>query len=188
MAFSASLQKAYAAEGFSKMAALKWKPAGSMIATKGGLNGLKWAFDCQHGAQECTYNTIEGCAADLIGSKDGNDLLTFNFLNCIEANNSSSDFEAVIDKCASSAAIDPNMTVSIKNCYESQDGNDSAHRFTVQTQKLTPVPDTFPFFVMNDTDVSLNVQMGGNTDLLGLVCKNYTGPHKSADCPASSFL
>ena len=79
--------------GFTEMATVTLHPYGN-ARESAGSDG-QWNFQCQHGAVECQYNLMEACALNYY--KDtittANVLPSFEFIKCVEANDSASNYE-----------------------------------------------------------------------------------------------
>ena len=76
-----SFAEAFATPGFLDMADVVMIPYGNAHETP---NGDSWTFTCQHGVDECAYNQVEACSNKYVADY----LTAFNFINCVESNNS----------------------------------------------------------------------------------------------------
>ena len=81
-------------------------------------SGDSWTFTCQHGVNECAYNQIESCSNFYIS----NPLTAFNFIKCVEANDSKwkATYDATIQFCSGEANISELEQAGINECYSSQ--------------------------------------------------------------------
>jgi len=63
----------------------------------------EWIFTCQHGADECTFNTLEACALNLIDDK----LTALKFVVCVEGelSNKNKDIKNITSTCAMSSGM-----------------------------------------------------------------------------------
>jgi hypothetical protein len=99
---TSNFKTALATPGFTDMAEVTLHPYGNARETA-GADG-QWNFQCQHGAAECVYNQMEVCAqnynANIISTGDMK-MQSFNFIACIEGNDSNTNYEANAKKCAS---------------------------------------------------------------------------------------
>ena len=172
-----SFAEAYQAEGFLEMADITLVPYGN-------AHGID---SCQHGVEECEYNMVESCALNLI--TDG--LAQFNFINCIEQNDTSrktsGDYDGNIDLCTAASGTDA-YNSAIKTCYKGTEGQEYETVMMNETDALSPSHSYVPWVVGQGVH-SDEVQNEVTSSLLSYVCSNYKGSNKSPDCPnATNFL
>ena len=170
-----SFADAMKADGFLDMAEVNLWPYGNARETQ---TSSGWTFSCQHGEAECQYNFLETCAKNLVQCP----YQSFEFLNCIEANDNTTDYEGVANKCATQAQL-TNLS-DIMTCYKGTDAEALEHEVAVKTEALSPSHQWVPWVTVNDQyDEAVQDKIGDS--LLNYVCENYTGATKSKDCPAS---
>lgn len=163
------------------MADIVFYPYGN--AHESGSSG-HYTFSCQHGTVECEWNQIETCALNIIPDK----LKQFNFIECIEENDSSRsgtiDYNGIISKCTSQSGT-TNYASQITTCRTSSQGNAWEHAVAQATASLNP-PHTYVPYITTKNGHSDSDQSAIQSSLLSYVCKNYTGSNKSSACPRSS--
>lgn len=115
-----SFTEAMKADGFLDMAEINLWPYGNAHEKQSAVT-KKWSFTCQHGAAECQYNLIETCAKSMISCP----MQSFNFMSCIESNDSGSNYVSVANKCASEHQVD--NIADILTCYKGDEGLELEH-------------------------------------------------------------
>jgi interferon gamma-inducible protein 30 len=170
-----SFADAMKADGFLDMAELNFWPYGNAHEKQ---TSSGWEFTCQHGAAECQYNYLETCAKNLVQCP----VQYFNFLNCVETLDTTTDYEGVANKCGTEAQLG-NLD-DIMSCYKGTDAQALEHQIALKTEALSPPHKWVPWVTVNDVyDEAVQDKIGDS--LLQYVCDNYTGPSRSKDCPAS---
>lgn len=173
-----SFAEAFKADGFLNMANVNFWPYGN--AHEKQTSSGSWDFTCQHGTQECQYNFLETCAKSLVACP----VQYFNFLNCVEKSDTTSDYSGVASKCGTEAQIG-NMD-QVMACFTSSDKVALEHEIAVKTDALNPPHKWVPWVTVNDVyDEKVQDLIGDN--LLKYVCDNYKGADKSKDCPPSGM-
>ena len=177
-----NFSKAMSTKGFGKMATINLHPYGNATEKQSTTNPGQWDFTCQHGAVECQYNLLEACAIDQIDTKGKQSKhLPFNFIKCIENNDSSrtiDDHEKVATDCATQVGI-PNVA-DLLTCVKGPAGNALEHKIAMATPNHNYVP-----WIVVDGQHSDTLQNSVGSNLLGYVCQNYKGANKAAACDQS---
>ena len=173
-----SFADAMKADGFLDMAELNFWPYGNAHESQ---TSSGWSFTCQHGTAECQYNYLETCAKNLVQCP----VQYFNFLNCVETLDSSTDYEGIATKCATQAQL-TNLD-DIMSCYQGTDAEALEHEVALKTEALSPPHKWVPWVTVDDV-YDENVQDEIGDSLLNYVCNNYTGANKSKDCPPSGTV
>ena len=86
------------ADGFLEMADVNFWPYGNAQETK---TDMGYSFTCQHGEAECQFNMLETCAKTIADSQ----VQYFDFLNCVETHDTSTEFKLVARTCATEAVF-----------------------------------------------------------------------------------
>ena len=94
------------------MAHINLVPYGNARETAGPSGD--WNFTCQHGVAEYQYNLIEACALNYV--KTNNHMKTFEFISCIESNDTSTDYDSVATTCSTQVKL-KNLD-DILTCYK----------------------------------------------------------------------
>jgi interferon, gamma-inducible protein 30 len=125
-----SFKQFQAAVDHQQLAIVNFYPFGN---AKESWNGSKWAFECQHGSNECYGNTIEACALNYFTDDEGK-----KFLICIEGNilKLSKNFDKAVELCVS----DESTRKGIINCANGDEGNKLLHQVAQKTPKHNYVP------------------------------------------------
>ena len=172
-----SFADAFAHTDFLDMADVRLWPYGNASEEN---DGDSWTFKCQHGVQECEYNMIEVCGQHFIDDP----YQQFFFVECIEDNNYTHNYESILAKCTAQVGAD-NLTDSIMSCWNGDDkelGIQLMHQVALQTGSLNPAHTYVPWITSNgvhDSDAQTEMQH----DLWTYVCDTYTGSNKSPHCP-----
>ncbi|OEU09006.1 GILT-domain-containing protein [Fragilariopsis cylindrus CCMP1102] len=179
-----SFYDAYQNDGLLDMAVITFIPYGNAQHKNPNPNTGLVDFKCQHGPSECIYNIIETCALDKIkGPSD-----QFEFLNCIENHDENRDMDQdyynIAFKCAIEANLKDAVVEEIKICSTSQEGNELEHEMAVKTESLIPPHTYVPYVVVNGVHND-DIQTDVTDSLFDYVCKTYTGPNKSSNCPTT---
>ena len=119
-----NIAKAHATKGFGKMAHINLHPYGNARETQSAEQNGQWTFQCQHGEVECQYNLMEVCALDLIKGKPSQHQ-AFNFIKCIEGDDTAANYQEVATKCGKEAKID--NAAAIMTCMQGPAGNALEH-------------------------------------------------------------
>ena len=93
-----NFKTAMATPGFTDMADVTLHPYGN-ARESAGSDG-EWNFQCQHGEAECMYNLMEVCTLDHNSNSTFGAMQSFNFIACIEGDDSNTEYEATAKKCA----------------------------------------------------------------------------------------
>lgn len=178
-AITTSFKKAMATEGFEDMAEVSLYPYGNAHETE-QPDGT-WSFSCQHGVTECNWNMVEACVQDVACG------CQFKVLECMEESLSSSGgYEELVGKCAADAPCTPDLADQVKACTAdygfaaSSKGNALHHAIAVKTEALNP-PHKYVPWVVADGQHTEEINDEVTSDLLGYVCKHFTG-EKAAAC------
>ena len=124
---------------------------------------------CQHGPQECSANTIEGCAIALNPSVS----VYSKFLVCFEVTNFGQ--LTAVEHCARSASINAS---AIQECASGARGEAVDVANARATARLQPVHQGTPWVTINGQPVDSN----DLDSLLELVCRAYQGSPKPKAC------
>ena len=169
-------------EGFMDMAVVKLHPYGNARETAGQSG--EWNYQCQHGEAECQYNLLEACALGQQKTKAGtgvnNHKKTFEFIACIEGNDTGTDYDSVATTCANNTKNFQGIS-DILTCYKGSLGNQLEHKIAQETEALNPPHQYVPWIVVNGQHTDA-IQNSVGTNLLAYVCQNYTGANKAAAC------
>ncbi|XP_007897114.2 gamma-interferon-inducible lysosomal thiol reductase [Callorhinchus milii] len=135
------------------------------------LQSGKWAFECQHGEQECLGNMIEACLMHTLKNPEN----YFPIIYCMES-------APYVIKAAELCVriYEPAQTWStVESCVQGDLGNQLMHRNAVQTEALNPPHQYVPWILVNGnhTDVLESHAVGS---LFNLVCNLYTGTKPEA--------
>lgn len=120
-----------------------------------------YAFDCQHGINECRGNLIQTCVINLESLMDN----IMNFVNCSES--FPQPYQAA-EECAQRTGIEYQP---ILDCYSSRQGNQYQHEMADSTESLSPKLNFVPWININDEVHSSATQKKALNNLKGLVCQ-----------------
>ena len=104
-------------------------------------------------------------------------------MECIEEKDSSTSYESITSECASATGMNDDLVSEIMTCYGDSPygsalGNQLMHAIAEKTATLNH--NYVPWAVVDGTHTE-NINDEVTDDLLGYVCKNYTG-EKAAAC------
>ena len=166
-----SLAYAYKQDGFLDMAEINWVPYGMAKET---LVDDVWQFNCQFGIIECGFNLMESCGLNVLTDET----MKFNFVNCIESNNSKGyQYEKTARACGTTLKI-TNID-DIITCFNGPDGNKYQHQYALETEAAAIKYS--PWVVANGVhNQDINDKVYAN--VFAYVCQNYTGKTKAKGC------
>jgi len=142
LTIAGSVADAFAVPDFLEMADVLFVPYGN---AHWAASGDSWTFTCQHGQKECDYNQIESCSNHYVS----NPLTAFNFIKCIEANDSKfmATYESNIALCSAEAVLTTEETSNISSCWNSDEGRELHHANALLTDALVPKHTWVPWYV-----------------------------------------
>ncbi|XP_023764295.1 gamma-interferon-responsive lysosomal thiol protein [Lactuca sativa] len=150
-------------EGIDAIADVKLFPYGN---AKVNANGN---ITCQHGEQECVFNTIEACAIN--AWPDVHD--HFPFVFCVERylyHDKADQWES----CFQELSLDPKP---VKDCYNSGYGNQLELQYAVDTNSLQPPKKYVPWVVVDGQPL-----YDDYIYIVNNICRAYKGPTLPKAC------
>lgn len=128
------------------------------------IDGKKYLFTCQHGAQECLGNMIQACLLNLTKTN------AFNVIFCME---SAEDVINATKACVEVYA--PQLPFGkLWSCVNGDLGNQLMHQNALQTKALQPPHTSVPWITVNGIHTD-ELQQKAMSALLPLVCSLYQG-------------
>ncbi|CAO2840044.1 unnamed protein product [Amaranthus hypochondriacus] len=131
------------------------------------------SFVCQHGPDECLFNTIEACAIEAWPTLDGH----FPFITCVESllyEGKYSEWETCFDHLG----LDP---TPVTTCYKGETGKKLNLKYASLTAALDPPHEYVPWVVVDGEPL---LEDYGN--FISYICKAYKGSPPSA-CNKETF-
>lgn len=130
---------------------------------------------CQHGPQECTWNTMEACA--LKHYPDAADWVPF--LHCLEDKAAGSGITAAVArKCAEGAGL---TWATLDSCWTGDEGHALDIDSYAATQSLNPSHSFVPWVTLSSAPGAGTFCQDSNCDtFLQAVCSAYTGTKPKA--------
>ncbi|KAI3788009.1 hypothetical protein L2E82_00595 [Cichorium intybus] len=150
-------------EGIDAIADVKLFPYGNAKVNSNGN------ITCQHGEQECVFNTIEACAIN--AWPDVHD--HFPFIFCVERylyHDKSDQWES----CFEELSLDPKP---VKDCYTSGYGNQLELQYAVETNSLQPPKKYVPWVVVDGKPL-----YDDYIYIITRICSVYKGPSLPKAC------
>ncbi|XP_021720993.1 gamma-interferon-inducible lysosomal thiol reductase-like isoform X2 [Chenopodium quinoa] len=131
------------------------------------------SFICQHGPNECLFNTIEACAIDAWPNLEDH----FPFITCVESQVSEGKYTQW-ETCFKELGLDPKPVTS---CYNGEHGKKLQLKYAALTAALKPPHRYVPWVVVAGEPLLEDYE-----NFVSYICKAYKGPPPSA-CKKASF-
>ena len=156
-------------KGLLDMVDFTFVPFGNAEESK---QGDQWVFTCQHGAEECSGNTLTNCVMDQISDS----MTKTKAVICIEqiANVNGQGFATALRQCSAQYKFDSS---AVTTCMGNAHGNALQHAAAIRT----PSDHQYvPWVVVNGSHPASDDDI--LDDIFSWACKNYTGSNKPAGC------
>ncbi|KAI3911435.1 hypothetical protein MKW98_010322 [Papaver atlanticum] len=135
----------------------------------GNANLLKnGSIICQHGPDECFFNTVEACAITFMSQEK-----SFEFIRCVQ------NFiaEGKMNESSSCLYKTPGHGSVIKKCYENGFGQKIELPYANVTAALNPPHEYVPWVTVNKVPLHMDIE-----NFMKYICKAYKGTSKPKAC------